>query len=60
MNADVIGLVELENHPTDAALQDLVNALNAAAGAGVYDMIATGPIGHDVIKVGLKVFVLTL
>ena len=53
MNADVIGLVELENHPTDAALQDLVNALNAAAGADVYDMIATGPIGSDVIKVGL-------
>ena len=51
MDADVIGLMEIENHPTDAALQDLVSGLNDAAGAGTYDYIATGPIGTDAIKV---------
>ncbi|MCP4046499.1 MAG: ExeM/NucH family extracellular endonuclease, partial [Gammaproteobacteria bacterium] len=30
MDADVIGLIEIENHATDAALQDLVNGLNDA------------------------------
>ncbi len=53
MDADVIGLTELENHPTDAALQDLVNGLNVAAGAGTYASINTGTIGTDVIKVAL-------
>jgi predicted extracellular nuclease len=51
MDADVIGLMELENHPTDAALQDLVNGLNDVAGPGTFDYIATGPIGTDAIKV---------
>jgi uncharacterized repeat protein (TIGR01451 family) len=51
MDADVIGLMEIENHPTDAALQDLVDGLNAAAGAGTYARIATGTIGTDAIKV---------
>ena len=51
MNADVIGLMEMENHPADAALQDLVSGLNAVAGAGTYAYINTGVIGTDVIKV---------
>jgi len=51
MDADVVGLMELENHPTDAALQDLVNGLNDAAGAGTYDYVSTGPIHTDAIKV---------
>lgn len=51
LKADVIGLMEMENHPTDAALQDLVNGLNAATAAGTYDFIPTGPIGGDAIKV---------
>lgn len=53
INADVIGLMEMENHPADAALLDLVNGLNAAAGAGTYDALTTGPIGSDAIKVAL-------
>jgi predicted extracellular nuclease len=51
MDAEVVGLMELENHPTDAALQDLVNGLNDAAGAGAYSYIPTGPVGTDAIKV---------
>jgi predicted extracellular nuclease len=51
MDADVIGLMELENHPTDAALQDLVNGLNDIAGAGTYAYVDTGTIGTDAIKV---------
>ncbi len=51
MDADVIGLMEMENHPADAALQDLVNGLNDAAGAGTYAYVNTGVIGTDAIKV---------
>lgn len=53
MNADVVGLIEIENHPTDAAVQDLVAGLNEAMGAGTYSYVATGPIGTDAIKVAL-------
>ncbi len=53
INADVVGLVELENHAADAALQDLVTGLNDAAGTGTYAYISTGPIGGDAIKVAL-------
>ncbi len=53
LDADIVGLVEMENHPTDAALQNLVDGLNAVAGPGTYASIATGPIGSDVIKVAL-------
>ena len=51
MDADVVGLMEMENHPTDDALQDLVDGLNAGAGAGTYALIDTGTIGTDAIKV---------
>lgn len=53
LNAGIVGLMEIENHATDAAMADLVNGLNAIAGAGAYDYISTGPIGVDVIKIGL-------
>ncbi len=53
MNPDIAGLVEIENHPTDAALMDLVSGLNAVAGAGTYAYIETGVIGGDEIKVAL-------
>jgi len=52
MNADIVALMEIENHPTDAALADLVSGLNNAAGAGTYAFINTGVIGADAIKVG--------
>ncbi|MBV7329306.1 ExeM/NucH family extracellular endonuclease [Chloroflexi bacterium TSY] len=50
INADVVGLVEIENNAT-AAVQDLVNGLNDALGAGTYSFIDTGTIGTDAIKV---------
>jgi predicted extracellular nuclease len=52
MDANIVGLMEIENHETDDALKDLVNGLNAA-GAGTYAAINTGTIGDDAIKVGL-------
>jgi len=52
IDADIVGLVELENNPT-AAIQDLVGGLNAALGAGTYAYIDTSYIGTDAIKVGL-------
>jgi LPXTG-site transpeptidase (sortase) family protein len=51
MDADVVGLIEIENHATDAALIDLVSGLNDSAGAGTYTALITGPIGSDAIKV---------
>ncbi|MBN1920232.1 MAG: ExeM/NucH family extracellular endonuclease [Anaerolineae bacterium] len=50
MDADIVGLIEIENHPTDEALINLVDGLNAQAGAGTYAYIATGEIGTDEIK----------
>ena len=53
MDADIVGLMELENHVTDDALQNLVQGLNDLAGAGTYAYIDTGVIGTDAIKVAL-------
>ncbi|MCP4535660.1 MAG: ExeM/NucH family extracellular endonuclease [Chloroflexi bacterium] len=57
MDADVVGLMEIENDGYDAnsAIQDLVNGLNAIAGAGTYALIDPGvaQIGTDEIAVGL-------
>ena len=49
IDADVVGLIEIENN-TEAIL-DLVSGLNEVAGAGTYDLIDTGVIGPDAIKV---------
>jgi predicted extracellular nuclease len=61
MASDITGLLELENdNPTttavsspDYAIKDIVAGLNAVAGPGVYDYIATGAIGGDAIKAGI-------
>jgi uncharacterized protein len=57
LNADVIGLNELENTPGVDPLGDpslgLVPGLNAMLGAGTYARINTGVIGPDAIRVGL-------
>lgn len=55
LDADIVGLMEMENHATDAALTDLVSSLNAIAGPGTYAKITTGagPLGTDAIKVAL-------
>ncbi len=57
LDADVVGLMELENNG-DAALLDLVDGLNARASAGsaawahVPDPGGGGQLGDDVIRVG--------
>ncbi|MCI0709997.1 MAG: ExeM/NucH family extracellular endonuclease, partial [Chloroflexi bacterium] len=54
LNADVVGLIEIE-HNGITAVSNLVNALNAVAGAGTYDYIpdpAVG-LGTDAIKVAI-------
>ncbi|HWQ84874.1 MAG TPA: ExeM/NucH family extracellular endonuclease [Anaerolineales bacterium] len=53
IDADVVGLLEIENHPADVPTADLVSGLNAVLGAGAYDYIATGAIGTDVIRTAL-------
>jgi predicted extracellular nuclease len=50
INADVVGLIEIENHPGDVPAADLVSGLNDALGAGTYNYIATGAIGTDAIR----------
>ena len=51
INADVVGLIEIENN-TDAII-DLVDGLNAVMGAGTYAYVDTGPIGADENQGGL-------
>lgn len=51
MDADVVGLVELENN-AKASLEAIINAVNAKLGAGTYNYINTGLMGGDTIKVG--------
>ena len=54
LNADVVGLMEIENNG-NAAVQDLVNGLNAVAGSGTYATVAlpTGGTGTDAIRVAM-------
>ena len=53
IDADVVGLIEIENNLYDDAVLDLIDGLNAANGAGTYDYVDTGTIGTDAIKVAL-------
>lgn len=57
LDADVMGVMELENdgYGQYSAIQDLVNGLNAAAGAGSFAFINPGvsPVGGDEITVGI-------
>ncbi len=57
MNADVVGLVELENNYTagaNSAIATLVDRLNATVGAGTYAYINPGGlVGDDAIAVGV-------
>jgi len=49
MDADVVGLVEIENDVNSAPLKTLVAALNAELGAEIYGFIDTGQVGTDAI-----------
>src|SRR5690606_28428263 len=51
LDADVVGLMELENDPR--ALADLVAALNRALGEERYAAVEAGRVGGDEIAVGL-------
>ena len=51
LDADIVGLIELENNPSDA-LQSLIDGVNAVSGPGTYAFINTGTIGSDAIRVG--------
>ena len=57
LNADVIGLNELENttgvDPLGDPINGIVTGLNAMLGPGTYAYIDTGVIGTDAIRVGL-------
>ncbi len=57
LDADIIGLNEIENSPGVSPLGDtengIVAGLNAMPGVGPYDFIDTGVIGTDAIRVGL-------
>jgi predicted extracellular nuclease len=51
IDADVVGLVEIENNGT--AVEDLVEGLNHVVGEGTYAYIDTGVMGPDEIAVAL-------
>ena len=57
LNADVLGLNEIENTPGVSPLGDpdrgIAPGLNDLMGEGTYDFIDTGVIGTDAIRVGL-------
>ena len=53
IDAEIVGLIELENDGDDASVAALVDELNALASPGSYDYVPTGFIGDDAIKVGL-------
>ena len=54
LDADVVGLVELENSIEDEAIAAIVDALNTALGTETYAFVATpGLVGTDAITTGL-------
>jgi len=52
LDADVVGLMEMENTPGVEPAADLADGLNDIFGAGTYDYIDTGVIGTDAIRLG--------
>ena len=56
LDADVVGLMELENDDTATelgAIEDLVDGLNEATAPGTYAFVDTGVVGTDEIRVGI-------
>ncbi|MEX0674439.1 MAG: ExeM/NucH family extracellular endonuclease [Gaiellaceae bacterium] len=53
LDADVVGLNEMENTPGVDPAGDLVSGLNDMLGAGTHASVDTGVIGPDAIRVGL-------
>ncbi len=59
LDADVVGVIEIENAPDDTPIADLVARLNASSSRS-YDYIPTGPIGGDAIRAGIIYDVITV
>jgi predicted extracellular nuclease len=53
IDADIVGLIEIENDSDDAAVADLVQGVNDAVGGNSFAYIETGAIGDDAIRVAL-------
>jgi len=53
LDADVVGLIELENAFDNTPIADLVDGLNTVLGAGIYAYVPTGAIGDDAIRQGI-------
>jgi predicted extracellular nuclease len=53
LNADIIGMSELENTDGVDPLLDIVTRLNTSVGPGTYSYVNTGTIGTDDIRVGI-------
>ncbi len=53
LDADVLGLVELENTAGVSPEADIVAGLNELFGAGTYAAVDAGTVGTDAIRVGL-------
>ena len=54
LQADIVAIMEVERRPDNAALADLVSALNERAGAGMYAFVDSSSIaGTDAIQVAL-------
>ena len=53
LNADIVGMSELENTDGVDPLLDIVNRLNGSLGPGTYSYVSTGTIGTDDIRVGI-------
>ncbi len=52
MDADIIGLVEIENNGDDA-VGTLVERINSTPGGNSYDAVGTGPLGKGAIRVAV-------
>lgn len=52
IDADIYGIVEIENTPGVEPLADLVNGLNDTVGSNTFAYVDTGVIGGDAIRVG--------
>ncbi|WP_169746534.1 ExeM/NucH family extracellular endonuclease [Demequina phytophila] len=52
LDADVIGMAELENTPGVEPLAALADAMNEATGAASWSYVDTGVVGTDTIRVG--------
>ena len=53
LDADILGLMELENTPGVSPEADLAAGLNDVLGDGTYAPIDAGTVGDDVIRVGM-------